>query len=580
MRYHILAVDYDGTLALNGRVDEYTLIAMKKFLATGRRLMMVTGRELPDLLTVCPHTELFELIVAENGGLLYRPSTKEERLLTDPPSEELVKTLKARGVGPISVGKSIIATWHPHETTVLEAIRDLGLDLQVIFNKGAVMILPAGVNKASGFAAALKEMGYSEHNVVGIGDAENDHAFLRKCELAAAVANALPAVKETADYVTKADHGHGVSELMELIVGNDLADFESKLTRHDFALGKNAQEKEYLLPAHGPNVLICGPSESGKSSVAKRVVEAMMEQEYQFCLIDPEGDYEKFEGAEVLGNPNSHPQPEEITHLLENPTANAVVCLTGMTIPDRPPFFLKLVSQLLHSRTQSGHPHWLVLDEAHHLVPAEWVPQAGIVPDQLYNTVLITVDPALLSSTLLERVNIVLAVGADACDTLQKFAKASNRKPLKCDPIELEKGEVLAWRCDSKAKPEVFRVYPHKMLHHRHRRKYAQGALSPEDSFYFRGPEGKLNLRAQNLFSFLELADGIDDDTWEHHLQNGDYSKWFSQQIKDPALAEAAAKISDTPNLSAKLSRQAIRKAIEENYTLPATAPLPVAGAR
>ena len=50
----------------------------------------------------------------------------------------------------------------------------------MIFNKGAVMILPSGVNKATGLAAALEELGLSPHNVVGVGDAENDHAFLER----------------------------------------------------------------------------------------------------------------------------------------------------------------------------------------------------------------------------------------------------------------------------------------------------------------------------------------------------------------------------------------------------------------
>lgn len=69
------------------------------------------------------------------------------------------------------MGRVIVATWEPHQTTVLEVIRELGLELHVIFNKGAVMILPSGVNKATGMAATLDELGLSPHNTVGIGDA-------------------------------------------------------------------------------------------------------------------------------------------------------------------------------------------------------------------------------------------------------------------------------------------------------------------------------------------------------------------------------------------------------------------------
>jgi hypothetical protein len=80
---------------------------------------------------------------------------------------------------PLSVCRSIVATWEPNEKVVLDTIRDLELELQIVCNKGAVMVLPVGINKASGLAAALARLQLSPLNVVGIGDAENDHAFLR-----------------------------------------------------------------------------------------------------------------------------------------------------------------------------------------------------------------------------------------------------------------------------------------------------------------------------------------------------------------------------------------------------------------
>src|SRR5688572_25365379 len=206
MRYLTLCCDYDGTIAHHGTVDAATIAALERLLASGRRLVLVTGRELDDLQRVMPRLDLFERVVAENGALLYTPATREEQPLTDPPSDRLVRALRERGVAPLSVGRCIVATWEPHDTTVLEAIRELGLELQVIFNKGAVMVLPSGVNKASGLAAALRHMGLSPHNAVGVGDAENDHAFLALCECAVAVENALPALKDKADLVMARDH--------------------------------------------------------------------------------------------------------------------------------------------------------------------------------------------------------------------------------------------------------------------------------------------------------------------------------------------------------------------------------------
>ncbi len=581
MRYHVLATDYDGTLAHDGLVDATTVESLRKLLATGRRLVMVTGRELPDLLAIFPEIDLFEWVVAENGGLLYRPSTKEEIPLADAPTEAFLKALHDRNVGPISVGRVIVATWEPHQSAVLDAIRELGLELQVIFNKGAVMVLPAGVNKASGLLAALKLMHLSPHNVVGIGDAENDHAFLRLSEMSVAVSNALPAVKDTADLVTEGDHSRGVCQLIDGLVADDMANLNQQLQRHHLILGKSDDQDVKLSP-YGRSILICGPSASGKSTVATRIVESLQEQKYQFCLIDPEGDYSELEGAVVFGGPQAPPPEDEILRLLEDPKANAVVSLTGMPIPDRPPFFLRILSQLLQMRSRTGHPHWLILDEAHHLMPAEWLPPDGTLPKELTNVVLITVHPELLSSTLLDRVDTVLAVGANAVETLSSFTLMAKLPRPKIDAHAMddpEPGELLLWLRDSSGPPRRVKAHPTKMVRHRHRRKYAEGQLPPDRSFFFRGEEKKLNLRAQNLMAFLQLGDGVDDETWDFHLRNGDYSSWFRECIKDENLAAAAERVESLTHATPQETRSLIRAAVEEDYTLPASPPLPVPGA-
>jgi HAD superfamily hydrolase (TIGR01484 family) len=346
MRYQILATDYDGTIAHNGIVDASTIVALKNLLATGRRLVLVTGRELPQLQIIFPHLELFEWVVAENGALLYHPATKEELLLAEPPPARFSEALRANGCEPISVGRVIVATMEPHQQLVLKTIQHLGLELQIIFNKGSVMVLPSGVNKASGLTAALKRMELSPHNAVGVGDAENDHAMLKLCEFSAAVSNALPALKEAVDWVTPADHGQGVVQLIERMIANDLTDLDGKLTRHHLEFGVG-EDGPVCLPPYGPSVLIAGPSASGKSTVATLIVEMLAERQYQFCLIDPEGDYESFEQAIVLGCPKAAPQSGEVLRVLENPEASVVVSMTGIPISDRPPFFLKLLPHLL-----------------------------------------------------------------------------------------------------------------------------------------------------------------------------------------------------------------------------------------
>jgi HAD superfamily hydrolase (TIGR01484 family) len=220
--YRALATDYDGTLAHDGHVDEPIRAALERLLASGRLLLLVTGRELGELLAIFPQIDLFSAAVVENGAMLYHPRTKEVRVLCEPPKPEFVAALEARGVAPLSVGRAIIATFRPNEKTVLDVIREQGLELQVIFNKEAVMVLPSGVNKATGLTAALKELNLKPEETVGIGDAENDHAFLAMCGCAAAVDNALPAVKDRADLVTAAARGLGVAELIERMLRDDL----------------------------------------------------------------------------------------------------------------------------------------------------------------------------------------------------------------------------------------------------------------------------------------------------------------------------------------------------------------------
>ena len=226
MKYRALACDYDGTLAHDGVVTPSTAAAVERLRGSGRHLFMVTGRELPQLKQVCPILDRFEWVVAENGALLYQPASDRTRLLCEVACQPLVESLRQLKINPLSVGQAIIATVEPNQIVVLEEIKRLGLELQIIFNKGSVMVLPSGVNKATGLAALLKEAGLSADEVIGVGDAENDHAFLECCGLGVAVANALPMLKERADFVTKGARGDGVAELIDLILADALPGIE------------------------------------------------------------------------------------------------------------------------------------------------------------------------------------------------------------------------------------------------------------------------------------------------------------------------------------------------------------------
>lgn len=577
MRYHILATDYDGTIAEHGAVPDEVVAGLRRFIGSGRKLVLVTGRELPELMQIFPHLELFELVVAENGAVIHSPKTRENTALAERPQEAFIEDLRARGVEPISIGEVIVATWEPHSTSVLETIRDHGLELQVVFNKGAVMVLPAGVNKATGLEAALERLGVSPHNVAGVGDAENDHSFLRLCELSAAVANALPSVKQEADFLAARDHGAGVLELIDALLEDDAALPRKSLPRRALSFGVDTEGNAVDFDAYGGCTLICGASASGKSTVAKRIVDSLRERNYQFCLVDPEGDYEELEGAVVIGGPDVEPTLAEAMQVLEDFLASCVVCMTGVSISERPQQFVEFLTELLNMRVRYGRPHWLIFDEAHHLMPAAWQPPNALFPEKLVNVVLVTVHPELLSPDMLRRVEQVVAVGDTAPEILARFAELRGIDMPRAEAPSRPR-EVLLWRERDR---RVARVSVHAPTseHRRHTRKYAEGNLSPERSFYFRGRHAQLNLRADNLIRFLELAEGVDTETWDFHFRRGDYSRWFREGIKDPALADEAEVLERARPGDKHEALAVLRAAIERRYTLPADVPIPVPGA-
>lgn len=218
MPYAALATDYDGTIARDGAVDGPTLAALARLRAAGWCLVLATGRELDELRGLLPGLALFDRVVAENGAVLHVPATGAVRLLAPPPPPAFAARLAAAGVAPLHAGRVVIATWEAHEARVHAAIRASGLDLHTVRNKGALMILPGGTDKGRGTAEALRELGVGAADCVGVGDAENDLALFALCGLPVAVANAPPAVKRAAAFVTRGECGGGVAELVERLL--------------------------------------------------------------------------------------------------------------------------------------------------------------------------------------------------------------------------------------------------------------------------------------------------------------------------------------------------------------------------
>lgn len=467
MIVHVLAVDYDGTIAAHGRLEPATARALARVRESGRKLFLVTGRLLPDLRRVCPDADLiFDAIVAENGALVHFPGRRDTRLLGEAPEPSLVDALTRLGVR-FDLGASILATDEAFAEQALTAIREAGVERTLVFNKGSLMLLPGGITKGTGLLAALAAMELSPHNVVAVGDAENDHAFLSLAECAVAVADAIPALKERADYVTRAPNGQGVIELIEEHVLDDLSGLLPKLTRHDLPLGQAADGTPVTLPAHRASVLIVGPSASGTSTLTGLLVERIVRAGRSLCLLDPEGDHQalaELEGTLVLGGKTERAlaTPDEVAQLLRRPASCLVLNLSALSMAEKVSYATKILAVVSAVRAAAGLPHWLIIDAAHHIVPAEGSAAVDLVRAGAESLALITMSPDLLAADVRREVRTMLTTDPTAAEGGPPFSR----------------GEAMLVPLD--VPPIRFRVAPHEVKPRRHIRKRTEGELPPE----------------------------------------------------------------------------------------------------
>ena len=564
MLYHVLAVDYDGTLATNGLVDDATVDSLIRLRQSGRRVVLVTGRLLKPLLAAFPQVGLCDLVVAENGALLYVPDTRIERPLADPPPREFVEKLTERGVPIDEVGRVIIATCIPYEALVLETIRDMSLELQIIFNKGAVMVLPTGVNKASGLRSALLELGLSPHNAVGIGDAENDIAFLKLCDASAAVDNALKTVKEQVDIVLSGSGSAGAVELIDQLIADDLQGLHDQPGR-GILLGNEIGGGDVRIPVYGTRVLITGDSAGGKSKLAIGMLEQLMEGEYQTLVIDPEGDYQSVEGPIVLGTRDRAPTTDEVMQVVGKSDKSCVVSLFAAKTEEQPLLFSKLYCALQEHRVHTGQPHWNIIDEAHYPISGSWKPIDGLHLEDFRSVMYVTAFPEQMPRNILSAVDLFLAIGNEPAKLLQKYCELLGEETPKLEPSsDVEKNRAIAW-WRRKGVPFWFRGLPPRGEYQRHQHQYFDGDMDPENCLYFRGPKEALNLAAGNLRTFMQLAEGVDEETWVYHLRRGDYARWFRDKIQDQELAVLAERL-QREDIAPKDSRHQVLEMIRKTY--------------
>ncbi|MEW6737017.1 MAG: DUF87 domain-containing protein, partial [Acidobacteriota bacterium] len=356
--------------------------------------------------------------------------------------------------------------------------------------------------------------------------------------------------------------------------------------KHFIELGETDTGVPIRIPAHRNTLLITGGSGSGKSTLTGVLIERLVENDRTVCVIDPEGDYAPLADLDtviVMGGGNDKPLPsqDELAQIIRKPATNLVLNLHALTLPEKTAYVASTLATLEVARAECGRPHWLVIDEVHHIFPAEGSVAEDNLPKNYEGLCLITFDAKLAAKPVLRLVKRIASRTVEALSKAvytvltarqEKLSYQSSLNYQKLPPISEEQAAIVVLPDNQHEKVSINYFHPaqRRTTHRRHIRKYATGELPVDRSFYFRGAQNKLNLRAANLMRFAELAAGIDDETWLFHLNRGDYSNWLRHNIKNDELANEVAQVehSSTDKLvSAQESRHAVIEAINRRYT-------------
>lgn len=560
--FRIVAVDFDGTIAEHDRVHPAALRAIGELRRQRRRVLLCTGRRLEALRAVFPHVDRhFDAIIAENGGILVMAS--EVIASAGPLPPELGRALEEAGV-PFERGHVLLATQVQYADAVAHAIERLGLEAQLVYNRGALMVLPSGVSKGAGLLHALGLLEVSRHSAIGIGDAENDHSLLQSCEIGVAVGNAVPGLRGHADLCLEEDDGAGVAAFLRGPVLH--GEVELHPERWMIELGRGADGTPARVPGSGVNMLIAGASGSGKSRLAGLVVERLVALDYACCVLDAEGDHaglDALPGIIAVGGREPLPTAQRIAAIVRNRFSSVVADLSLLDGPAKRAFAAELLRELHTLRCERGYPHWIVIEEADQLVPDEGLPAEACEGPIGY--CLVTHRPSVLPAPLLAGLDAVVALpGAERFARLPfPIAEADEAAE---EPFVLQTGEALLATKDGIGTFEVgARVVPHV----RHQHKYLYAQVQAERRFYFGHRDGGRR-SASNLAEFRDEVQRAAPEVLREHLDAGDFSRWMREVIADDELGARLRGIErwfhNDPEADLEAARTATIAAIRDRY--------------
>ncbi|CAE6739536.1 HAD-IIB family hydrolase [Nitrospira defluvii] len=569
MYRRVMAFDFDGTLAVNGVVPRELECALERCRAAGYALFLVTGRRF-ETVSLGRLGDMCTGVVWENGAVLVHTATGEVYLPFGQLEERLVKAL-VEAMIPLERGLAIAATWVPHDQEVWRVLSAHGGGAAVEYNKGAVMVLPSGAAKGAGLERLLTICGFSAHNLMAFGDAENDGSMLRLAEIAVAVGDALPAVQEMADVVASRPGPAGVLEILDRypLAGQ----YPDALLRRErrIVIGRDKGNIEVSLPGSrlaGRNLGVFGDSGTGKSWVVGLLAEGLHREEYQVLLVDPEGD---FRGLRALprfvaleGDRVSMPVPSAVVALLETGGVSVVVDLSRYPATLRIPYVAELVRALRPLRERKYRPHWIVLDEAQQLYP----PSGGEAADEVVPLLeqggwaFVSYRPDRLDPRVLRSVHHCLAtrlVEPEAVRAVQEHCGECGLREVNF--AEIPPGEILL--CEGK----VARLRPalRRVPHIRHFYKYLEGPLPLGKRFWFRDAQASVGQEAASLYEFVQLIQTVPCASLEYHDRREDFSRWAEGALGDADLAARLRKLAHR-QLEGKTLREALRQTVAGRY--------------
>lgn len=547
MKFCVLALDYDGTIAEDGKADPNVMAALHEARARGIVPVLVTGRILEDLRRVADDLSVFEAIVAENGAVLAFPN-RRDRVLGRPPPPSLLEELCAHRV-EFAVGACVLEADASFAIPILRAVRQLELPLVLVFNRSRVMLLPQGISKATGLREALNTLRLSVHNCIAIGDAENDFQLLEAAEIGVAAGWGSASLRAIADAVVP---GTGPSALApyirEIITSSRLP--ATRKARHHVLLGHTADDQPLELPVTGRIILVAGDPRSGKSWVTGLFCEQLILQGYCLCIIDPEGDYgplEALPGVVGFGGEETPPGLKDVARALRYPDVSVVIDLSHVPHAGKVAYMRELLPMVAELRRKSGQPHWIVVDEAHYFLPDPDCTER--VDIELGGYMLVTYRVSNLHPDLLREVESIIVT--QISDPREARALTSMYGPPGEEEqwMSLLKGltvdqAALLPRVDAVASTlQRFTVAPRMTSHVRHRSKYLEVPMKAHHAFVFTCDGGPIGSPARTLRDFVTLLQRLPSSSINEHARRGDFSRWIGEVFGDQPLAAEIRKV-------------------------------------